>query len=354
MADKLKVGVLYGSDADLLPEEREGFGGLSLNLRGNNDLPRLIDANHAEVVPLLMAPNYLSRRWRYDLARFDVIFCALADPDINATSLLLSISMLAGAKTPVVNDPRNIIRTRRDIAAGLLRGLPGLLVPRTVRLEPGQKPSEIAGIRGLNYPLLIRSAGSHTGVGLVRAETAAELDAAMEAGTVVAPAYLTEFVDTRGEDGLYRKMRLMVCGKTVLMRHHLFFDQWQVHAAAQSFMEERPELLEYERKVAAEPLQVLPAQGAQLMTAIKTRIGLDYFGIDCARMPDGRLAVFEVNAVMNMLPASRHPGRGPFTVAAIGRIASDINALLRERGKARPPGRPPATAKRAARRRVVN
>jgi glutathione synthase/RimK-type ligase-like ATP-grasp enzyme len=62
-------------------------------------------------------------------------------------------------------------------------------------------------------------------------------------------------------------------------------------------------------------------------------VGLDYFGIDCAQLSDGRLVIFEVNAVMNMLPASRHRIRGPFTVAAIGRIAQDLNALLAHRAR---------------------
>lgn len=336
MSDKLTIGVIYGSDKAHLPESGAGFAGMNLNVFGHNDMARLIDARAADVVPLLLTPEYLSRDWRYDFGRFDVIFNSLADPDINASSLLVAISALAGVTTPIVNDPRHIIRTRRDIAAGTLAGLEGLVVPRTLRLTDERTPSAVVAEHGLQYPLLARSAGSHTGVGLVRVEEPSHLDAAFERGAVARPAYVSEFVDCRHADGLYRKMRLVVCGGTVLMRHHLFSDEWLVHAASQKFMESRPDLLEIERVAAAEPLKVLPAGGAELMTRIKRRVGLDYFGIDCAPLPDGRLVVFEVNAVMNMLPASRHPVRGPFTVAAIGRIAADFNKLLRERAGARP------------------
>lgn len=336
MVDKLTVGVIFGSDTAHLPESGDGFSGLNLDVDGHNDVTRLIDARTADIVPLLVTPEYFSRNWRYQFGRFDVIFNSLSDPDINASSLLMVISALAGVTTPIVNDPRNIIRTRRDIVAGMLAGLDGLVVPKTLRFAAATSPSEAVEEHGLNYPLLARGAGSHTGVGLLRIEDATQLDKAFEEGRISRPAYLTEFVDCRGKDGLYRKMRLMICGKTVLMRHHLFSDQWLVHAASQGFMENRPDLLEIERVAAADPIKVLPPESGKLLSVIKQKIGLDYFGIDCAPMPDGRLAIFEVNAVMNMLPASKHPVRGPFTVAAIGRIAGDFNKLLHERaaGKA--------------------
>ncbi len=331
MAEKLTVGIIYGSDTARLPERSEEFAGLSLDMRGHNDAPRLIDARAADIVPLLMTPEYLSRSWRYDFSRFDVIFNSLADPDLNASTLLVAISALAGVATPIVNDPRNVIRTRRDIVAGMLQGLDGLAVPTTVRLMPGETASSVAAAHAMTYPVLARSAGSHTGVGLIKAATAVELDTAIESGAVRTPAYLTEYLDCRDADGLHRKMRLMVCGTTVVMRHHLFSQHWLVNAASQKFMENRPDLLQFEREAAAEPLRMLPSRGAELMTTIKNRIGLDYFGVDCAMLPDGRLAIFEINAVMNMLPASRHPVRGPFTLAAIGRVAEDLNALLRLR-----------------------
>lgn len=331
MAEKLTVGVIYGSDTAHLPDRREDFGGLSLDLMGHNDAPRLIDARRADIVPLLITPDYLSRNWRYDFGRFDVIFNSMADPDINASALLVAISALAEISTPVINDPRNIIRTRRDILASSLQGLDGLVVPKTVRLNAGENAVALVAARQMKYPLLLRNAGSHTGVGLIKVETEAELDAALHSGHFTTPAYLTEFVDCRGLDGLYRKVRLIICGGTVLLRHHLFSDHWLVNAASQSFSETRPALLEFEREAAAEPTKVLPPRSAEMLTTIKRQIGLDYFGIDCAPMPDGRLAIFEINAVMNILPASQHPVRGPFTLAAIGRVSEDLNVLIRSR-----------------------
>jgi glutathione synthase/RimK-type ligase-like ATP-grasp enzyme len=101
-----------------------------------------------------------------------------------------------------------------------------------------------------------------------------------------------------------------------------------LNSSSQLFSEARPDLLELEREAAAEPMRVLPPRGTEILAAVKRHVGLDFFGIDCAPLPDGRLAIFEINAVMNMLPASRHPIRGPFTLAAIRRIAEDLNTLI--------------------------
>ena len=90
---------------------------------------------------------------------------------------------------------------------------------------------------------------------------------------------------------------------------------------------------------------MLPPQGTEFMALIKRRVGLDYFGIDCAPMIDGRLAIFEVNAVMNMLPAASDPARRNFTVAAISRVATDLNRLLRERAASGPKKKSAASAR---------
>lgn len=333
MADRLNIGVVYGSDTAQLPEHAGDLGNFNTLLDGHNDAARLIEPGRALAVPILLTPDYPARAWRYDFDRFDVIFSALSDCDLVPSSLLMAIAVLAGTATPIVNDPRQVIRTRRDIVSGSLRVLPGLVVPKTVRLAVGQRASTVAAEQGMSFPLLLRSAGIHAirESELIKVDTPGALDATLADGVVAMPAYMTEFVDTRDAQGLYRKMRLIVCGSTVVLRHYLYSDQWLIKASSQPFMHERPELLAQERDAGARPLSVLPARGPELLGAIKQRIGLDYFGIDCAPLPDGRLLIFEVNACMNMLPASSHPIRGPFTEAAIARVASDFTALLAER-----------------------
>jgi hypothetical protein len=56
------------------------------------------------------------------------------------------------------------------------------------------------------------------------------------------------------------------------------------------------------------------ARHAAALAAIAQRAGLEYFGIDCAELPDGRLLVFEGDialVVHDMDPPDVYPYKGP-------------------------------------------
>ena len=44
--------------------------------------------------------------------------------------------------------------------------------------------------------------------------------------------------------------------------------------------------------------QVFPERAMRALRGVAARVGLDYFGIDCGLMPDGRLVVFEIETGM--------------------------------------------------------
>jgi hypothetical protein len=44
--------------------------------------------------------------------------------------------------------------------------------------------------------------------------------------------------------------------------------------------------------------QVFPGRAMGALHAVAARVGLDYFGIDCGLMRDGRLVVFEIETGM--------------------------------------------------------
>ena len=56
------------------------------------------------------------------------------------------------------------------------------------------------------------------------------------------------------------------------------------------------------------------ARHAGAFAAMTEAFGLDYFGIDCAEAPDGRLLVFEADVAMivhDMDPPDLYPYKGP-------------------------------------------
>lgn len=328
---RILVGYLCGSDSDSLPESASELQAKTFEVLGNNDLVKLIDQRRFEVAPILITPDYYARRWRYDFSRYDVVVNGLSDVDVNPTSVLLAVAALADIDRPVVNDPRRMALARRDVVSGLLAGIAGLTVPRTIRIAPPADPVEAAVSSGLRYPILMRPAGTHTGRGLVKADDPAALSRAWAGSATPGAHYLSEYVEFRSADGLYRKMRLFVVGDEVILRHLLPSDSWLIHAGSADFMRDRPELQQQEADAMRLPASYLPAGAERIIRAVKSRLGLDYFGIDCARLADGGLLLFEANATMNMLPASGDPARRPRMLAAIGRAQEAATRLIEAR-----------------------
>ena len=64
---------------------------------------------------------------------------------------------------------------------------------------------------------------------------------------------------------------------------------------------------EEERRFLEDMPGVLASRGLEALQSIAETVGLDYFGVDFAIAPDGRLRVFEANAAMAMLDPPEDP-----------------------------------------------
>ena len=228
----------------------------------------------------------------------------MADPDLYEHALIKAAQIAAQTGLPVLNHPSAVLRSRRDRSAALLAAIPGVRVPRTVRLSAPTRSELIAAIleAGLGFPLLLRPAGRHGGKGLARLDSREQLEAAHIPLGVDEAIYASEFVDFADPDGLYRKLRLIIVGRRVFWRHLIIGERWLLHsdgriAGAQA--EEAAALARFE----ADTLPRL----APMLNAIRAAVGLDHFGLDLSLRPDGELLVFEANACMNVLDNSTIP-----------------------------------------------
>lgn len=212
---------------------------------------------------------------------------------------------------PCFNPPKAVTRTRRDNLAVLLQGIRGVSMPRTLRIEPKhpREFAEAARAAGLSYPLIVRLAGTHNGISMVRIESPKGWDAVHALPWQGGAVYLTEFVDCRDSDGLYRKHRIvMVAGQPFLL-HVYISPQWNVHHkesldTAAAFAEELGRLESFEQDLLP---HIEPA-----LKEIHRRIGLDFYGIDCHVGADATLTIFEANPAMTVLqkvPAVRERAR---------------------------------------------
>lgn len=232
-----------------------------------------------------------------ELPSYDVVFNIVGDPDAAGEAEAPMAAFLAGCDRAVINDPARVAATRRDRLSGLLEGVEGLLAPRAARLDAEMIARKgVAGCiasSGLAYPLLVRPIGSHGGVGLVLAREPADLiDLDLSGGV-----YLTEYCDFRGEDGLFRKYRMIFVDGESFPYHLAIHDDWLVHYGSSEMADDLARQAE-ERRFLADPATALGPVAHAAVIEVGARLCLDYGGIDFSVLPDGRAVVFEANATM--------------------------------------------------------
>lgn len=258
-----------------------------------------------------------------DLPEHDVAFLAIGE-GAQATAALDAIGpALALWPRPVLNNaPGLLARLRRDLASQILTDVPGVQAPLVhaasrammMALATGRMEPEMIG-QGLRWPLVLRPVGSHGGKGLVRAMGQMDVLRWLSRPEVSAATsfYLMPFVDYRGADGLYAKYRVAMIGGRPFASHMAQSTDWMVHYLSS-------EMDQYEDRRIEEAMWMagfdttFARRHAKALTAIQKRLGLDYYALDCAEAPDGRLLIFEVDTAMiihDMDSAEMYPYKKP-------------------------------------------
>lgn len=270
-----------------------------------------------------------------DESRHQPLVNFTAEPDTCGGALGILRDAVEAGGIACFNHPAAVLDSTRDAVAMKLAGVPGLQVPRTIRVRPVQPldVAEAAEAAGLTWPVIVRVAGTHAGATTIRIDRREDVRDAMKrmpwGGHEL---YVTEYAAYSDADGMHRKMRLVVVGRDVFLRHVLATPGWHVHARdhdARFDVEER-------EAMAAFDAGLLPRVRSTLDALIEA-MDLDYFGMDCSLRPDGRLLVFEANANMNVLHDSRPDAA--HCVHAIERIRDALIALLADPARWRHPGR---------------
>ena len=226
---------------------------------------------------------------------FDVVFNSIADPDRGAVYLREAAAFVGRHDRPVLNPPERIAITRRDRLAECLSDIPGLLLPQTRRLGR----DDLARLATSDAPgpaQVVRPVGSHGGEGLRRIERPGELAGYL--GEIPFSAhYLTDYCDFRSPDGWFRKYRFVFVDRDVYPYHLAISREWKVHYWRVD-MNEAPWMKREEEAFLADYRSIFPGELGEAIRTVARRLDLDYAGMDCGLMPDGRLVLFEANANM--------------------------------------------------------
>ena len=278
----------------------------------------------------------------YDIAalegRADVIVNLVSDADRGEAVLRDAEALLARFRRPVINAPRLVHGTDRLSVARRLADIPGAIVPRMVRSSRDEIGNAAAGV---GFPLVARTVGTHGGDAM---DLCADIDALK--GYVAqhddSEFYLSEFIDYRSPDGYFRKYRFMFVGLEILPYHLAIGENWKVHHATTG-MAGCPSMQAEEETFLLEPDRFFGPQAFNALRMISDRIGLDYFGIDCALSADGRVIVFEANPSMLV---HLHNDAFPYKDKHVLRIKDAFACMLAEKA-AQGVGRPGRSTRRS-------
>jgi hypothetical protein len=268
----------------------------------------------------------------------DVAFVAVAEGDANRPILDMLARRLPTWPRPVVNEPGRISRLSRDGVSRLLACVPGACAPINLRVERARLARLAAAdapvdriSRDIRFPIVARPVGSHAGEGLEKLDDGAAV-AAYLARLPEGEFFVAPFVDYSGDDGLFRKYRIVLIDGRPYAGHMAISSRWMIHYL-------NADMIDNPRNRAEEAafMQDFDASfGARHRIALREiarRCGLDYLIMDCAETPDGRLLVFEVGNAM--IIHSMDPELVfPYKTSQMRKLFGAFQAMLRARADA--------------------
>lgn len=298
----------------------------------NTPLEFLLDGSDVALDTLYIVPG---RPLPEHIPEHDLAFVAVGESDDNHPILAEIARLAARWPRPVINPPERIGLLARERLCRVLAGAPGLAIPATVRAERARLVQLAAGAMPIDqllpdgaFPIVVRPVGSHAGRGLKKLDTPAALVPYLAEQSADA-FYLSRFVDYRGPDGFFRKYRIAFIAGRPYACHMAITDQWMIYYLNAQMKESAAKRAEEERFMAQFDGDFARRHGAAL-TAIAERVGLDYFGIDCAETTAGELLLFEADIAM-IVHAMDSPAIFPYKPPQMRKVFGAFRAMLRRR-----------------------
>ena len=275
------------------------------------------------------------------LPEHDVCFVAApGDCDENRQHLEYINDCLTELDRPILNAPERIKQLERDELVKTTAGVPGLCLPETYRvprsdlIRRGETGTwSLAAFANLGTPFIIRPVGSHAGRNLELLSSFDDISSYLQRCSDEA-FFISSFIDYRSDDKQFRKYRVIFVNGEPFPCHMAISEQWKIwylnadmHLSHEKRMEERDFMVNFDKG--------FRARHEQALMDLPKRVGLEYFGIDCAESRDGKLVVFEADnalIVHDMDP----PDLFPYKRDQMHRLFAAFTEMLYETGDASP------------------
>ena len=307
------------------------------DMTSNTPVDCLLEGSDVHLTLLYVLPG---RPLPAPLPDHDAIFVAIGESSANQI-LLTQLEVLPQYSTkPILNAPDRIRLLTRDRVSKRLESLPGMFMPATVlakredlvKVQRGEMTLDKI-MAGGRFPIIARPPDSQGGKDLVKLDGTHDLSSYL-ARLPNDALYISNFIDYRSGDRQFRKYRVVLVGDRPFACHLAISTHWMIHyvnadmdASAEKRQEEAQFFASFDHDFALKHRESLQS--------IHELVGLDYFGIDCAETPDGKLLVFEVDnaAIVHAFDdATMYPYKPP----AMQKIFAAFRAMLAERARGEP------------------
>ena len=250
----------------------------------------------------------------------EIVVNLISDVDQGRDILMSADDLVERLHVPIINHPRKVLATGREVIAERLAAVPRCRMPRTLRCRRDQVT---ALAETFGFPALLRKAGTHGGDAFEKIDSPADI-ADFLSQYPGDEYYLTEYVDYRSADGYFRKYRLMLVDGVVLPYHLAIADQWKIHHF-RTEMDSHVWMQREEETFLDNPGTVFTDAHDEVLCEIARIVGLEFFGIDCALDQDGDVLIFEVNASMLIHDDNQE---FPYKAPHVARIKATFDAML--------------------------
>ena len=224
--------------------------------------------------------------------------CTDADEYRNS---LIGLDEAFGSTANILNHPRSICMSRRDLSANLLSGIPNLIVPRCVQFVANDTNSFQRAFEknSFDYPVIVRPATSQTGEGMLKIDHPFDWPKVYQSHWYMKPHFMTQFIDFKQKNGRYLKIRIAVIGDKISLRAYGEDTQWRL---GHSGIGEEEMSTSESWKQLVHQYDAFPSweSANKVGHEIRKRANLDFFGIDLGVIDRNTFVLFEANASMTM------------------------------------------------------
>lgn len=271
------------------------------NLSANIPLDCLLEDSDIDLINYYVDPN-APHPLTSPVPEHDLVMVAIGASDEQTTVLQRLDTVLRNWSTPVLNPPKNVPTSERHNASVLLQNVPGLVICPALHISRQALQSVAEGEKSVSdiadghaFPLILRPVGSHGGHGLQKIDSR-DAVAAYLARVDGDDFFLSRFVDYSGDDGLFRKMRVVLIDGKPYACHMGVSSDWMIHYVNAGMYEDENKRAQEARFL--NEFADFAARHHDALEAITQRTGLEYIGIDCAETQDGELLIFEIDPAM--------------------------------------------------------